>query len=245
MKPEIRNPKSERRPKSETRGSPAIVRRLPVRASAFGFLPGFGLRISALLLGCLSLTAAVVKIDLPPETASFKPGPGAELANGQCLICHSVDYVTMQPPMPRAFWAAGVKKMREKYGAPLPDEQVEPMVNYLVTNYGIDTNKTSSATASVGVQAPASPGSADIKNPEALAAKYFCLTCHSVDAKLVGPPYKEVAAKYQKDSEAFGKISEQIHKGGSGKWGPILMPPFPMIPDAETKALTEWILTRK
>jgi len=45
--------------------------------------------------------------------------------------------------------------------------------------------------------------------------------------------------------EAFEKIAEQIHKGGSGKWGPVIMPPFPTVSDAETKALTEWILSRK
>jgi cytochrome c len=63
-----------------------------------------------------------------------------------------------------------------------------------------------------------------------------------VSVKIVGPAYKDIAAKYRNDAEARQKISEQIHKGGSGKWGPIIMPPFPQVSEAETKALTDWIL---
>ena len=82
------------------------------------------------------IMAAEVKITLPPETNHFKPGPGSEIAATQCVICHSADYISTQPPMPRAFWKAGVQKMQKVYGAPLPDAQVERLVEYLVKNYG-------------------------------------------------------------------------------------------------------------
>src|SRR4051812_27772400 len=81
-----------------------------------------------------ALSAAALEIQLPPETGVFKQDVGAELANGQCLICHSVEYVTTQPPMQRAFWKASVQKMQQKYGAPVPDAQVEPLVDYLTRN---------------------------------------------------------------------------------------------------------------
>ncbi|HWX19108.1 MAG TPA: c-type cytochrome [Candidatus Binatia bacterium] len=183
-----------------------------------------------------------MKIDLPPETVSFKAGGGSEIANAQCLICHSVEYVTMQPPLPRTFWAASVKKMKDKFGAPLPDEQVEPVVNYLVKNYGQDTNRTP-----VTLSTPAQIGDNQGRtvNGEAIATKYGCLGCHNVSTKIVGPAYRDVAAKYHDDSAAFSKIADQIHQGGSGKWGPVIMPPFPMITDAETKTLADWILSRK
>src|SRR5690349_16303892 len=90
-----------------------------------------------------------VKITLPAETGVFKPGPGSEVANGQCLPCHSVDYVTMQPPMPRAFWAASVKKMREKFGAEIPEDQAELLVNYLVRNYGTESSTPTPASNAV------------------------------------------------------------------------------------------------
>jgi cytochrome c551/c552 len=199
-----------------------------------------------LLLAPFALRAAVVKIELPLETAAFKPGPGSELANGQCLICHSVEYVTTQPPMPRPFWAAEAKKMRDKYAAPLPDEQVQPLVSYLTRNYGVETNSVTEPIATeVGSGQVPSIEVGSAASGEAIATKYGCLGCHGVSAKIVGPPYTDVAAKYNDDPQATAKISEQIHKGGSGKWGPIIMPPFPTVTDAETKALTGWILSRK
>jgi cytochrome c551/c552 len=208
---------------------------------------------SAILFGVsflfpLGLSAGPLKIDLPPETAAFKPGTGSEIANGQCLICHSVEYVTMQPPLPRAYWTASVKKMREKFGAPLPPEQVEAVVNYLVRNYGQDANGAQETAANQSAHAPeanpATTAPSQALNGEAVATKYGCFGCHNVSLKIVGPAYHDVAAKYHGDPAAFAKIADQIHKGGSGKWGPVIMPPFPMITEAETKALADWILSR-
>ena len=75
--------------------------------------------------------------------------------------------------------------------------------------------------------------------------KYGCFGCHNVSIKIVGPAYREIAAKYKADAEAAAKIDQQIHKGGSGKWGPIIMPPFPQVSATETKVLTDWILGLK
>lgn len=73
---------------------------------------------------------------LPTETVKFKPGANVELLNKQCLVCHSADYVSTQPALPRATWAAIVQKMREKYGAPITAEQTNGIVEYLGTVYG-------------------------------------------------------------------------------------------------------------
>ena len=190
--------------------------------------------------------AAPVKIELPAETSVFKPGKGAELANGQCLVCHSVEYVTMQPPSPRPFWAASVKKMREKYGAAIAEEQVEPLLDYLIKNYGLETPNASATSASANAATKAtSVGGSVLPGGEAVANKYFCVLCHDVSAKKIGPPFKDVAAKYRTDPEASKKVAEQVHNGGSGKWGPVVMPPFPMVTEAETKAVAEWILSRQ
>ena len=182
-----------------------------------------------------------MKIELPAETGVFKSAPGVEIANGQCLICHSVEYVETQPRMPRPFWAASLKKMREKYGSAIPEEQVEPLLDYLAKHYGTETNTApSSSTSTSSKSAPSGP-----LTGETVAAKYGCLGCHNVSIKIVGPPYQDIAAKYRGDPDAFKKVSEQIHKGGSGKWGPVIMPPFPMVTEVETKLLTGWILGQK
>jgi len=195
------------------------------------------------LFSCAALFSAFgLDIQLPPETAAFKQDNSAEFANGQCLTCHSVEYVIMQPPMPRTFWKATVQKMQQKYGAPIPDDQVEAIVDYLTKNYGIATNApavSTPTTAQTSTQAaPASDG------PK-LAARYGCFNCHSTSIKVVGPPYREIAAKYKADADSFAKIDQQIHKGGSGKWGSIIMPPFPQVTSAETKVIADWIMGLK
>lgn len=87
-----------------------------------------------------------VSLTLPKETTDFKPGPGSEIARSQCLICHSADYVSTQPPgSSRAYWQATVEKMRKTFGAPLPDAQIAPLVDYLVKNYGTEQPPTKAA----------------------------------------------------------------------------------------------------
>ncbi len=77
-----------------------------------------------------------------------------------------------------------------------------------------------------------------------LAQKKNCMTCHALDKKVVGPGYKEVAAKYAKDKDAVKKLSEKIIKGGSGVWGPVPMPANAVTP-AEAETLAKWVLTVK
>ena len=80
---------------------------------------------------------------------------------------------------------------------------------------------------------------------EELAKKYMCLTCHTVDKKLVGPSYHDVAAKYKGDKGAEAKLVDKVKKGGVGVWGQIPMPPNDKVPDADVRALTKWILSTK
>ena len=80
---------------------------------------------------------------------------------------------------------------------------------------------------------------------EQLAKEKNCLACHAVDQKLVGPAYKDVAAKYKGDKSAEGKLVTKVLKGGSGAWGQIPMPANPQVNEAEAKKLVQWILTLK
>ena len=80
---------------------------------------------------------------------------------------------------------------------------------------------------------------------EELAKKHNCLACHDVNKKVVGPSYKEVAAKYRGDKAAEAKLFEKVKKGGVGTWGQVPMPPNAAVPDADIKALVKWILSQK
>ena len=81
-------------------------------------------------------------------------------------------------------------------------------------------------------------------NPE-LAQKKNCMACHAVDKKLVGPAFKDVAAKYAGQKDAVDKLSQKVIKGGVGVWGQIPMPANTQVSDAEAKQLVSWILTLK
>ncbi|MCV2219332.1 c-type cytochrome [Thauera sp. Sel9] len=78
-----------------------------------------------------------------------------------------------------------------------------------------------------------------------LAKAKNCMACHSVEKKLVGPSYKDVAAKYAGQADAAATLATKIQKGGVGNWGQIPMPPNPQVNDADAKALVEWILSQK
>jgi len=80
---------------------------------------------------------------------------------------------------------------------------------------------------------------------QALATAKNCMACHAVDKKLVGPAYKDVAAKYAGQAGAADKLAVKIQKGGSGVWGPVPMPANTQVNEAEAKKLAAWVLSLK
>ena len=78
-----------------------------------------------------------------------------------------------------------------------------------------------------------------------LIKKYNCVACHADARKLVGPAYKDVAAKYGKDGGAAEKLAKKIKSGGAGVWGPIPMPAHPQVSDADALTMAKYILTIK
>jgi cytochrome c len=79
---------------------------------------------------------------------------------------------------------------------------------------------------------------------EALAKSKNCMACHAIDKKLVGPAYKDVAAKYKGDAKAPAMLAEKIKAGGKGVWGQIPMPPNNVTPEEAAK-LAAWVLAQK
>ena len=78
-----------------------------------------------------------------------------------------------------------------------------------------------------------------------LAQKKNCLACHATDKKLVGPSYKDVAAKYAGQKDAAAKLADKIQKGGVGAWGQVPMPANPQVNAEEAKQLATWVLSIK
>ena len=101
-----------------------------------------------------------------------------------------------------------------------------------------------SKAALIGAAAVALLAAGSAAANEELAKKSACLACHAVDKKVVGPAYKDIAAKYKGQKDAEAKLIEKVKKGGSGVWGPIPMPPNAAVKDEDIKTLVKWVLAR-
>lgn len=81
-------------------------------------------------------------------------------------------------------------------------------------------------------------------NPDLAKAKN-CMACHAVANKLVGPAFKDVAAKYSGQKDAEDKLTAKVMKGGTGVWGAVPMPANPQVTEPEARTLVKWVLSQK
>lgn len=95
-----------------------------------------------------------------------------------------------------------------------------------------------SAILAMGVSAQASANAT-------LAKEKNCMACHSIDKKIVGPGYKEVALKYKGQKNAEDVLTKKVLAGGAGVWGPVPMPANSQVTEAEARTLVKWILSLK
>jgi sulfite dehydrogenase len=192
----------------------------------------------------LAGSAGALEIHLPPETATYKPSelPGYQLVQRNCMTCHAAQYASSQPPAsPRAYWEATVKKMKKPFGAQFDDADVPAMVDYLVKTYGAERGAAVPAAAvKPAVAAVPATGGKDVKT---LLAANGCMACHALDQKVVGPGFAEVAARY-KGKDSVAAVAANIRNGGAGKWGPVPMPPFSQLSEADAATLAKYVLNR-
>jgi cytochrome c len=202
---------------------------------------------TACILACaMTLAAATThsrEIQLPQETTTLRAStlPGYRIATQKCTICHSADYISLQPPaMSLKQWTAEMVKMQHAYGAPLDDEDIKPLAVYLTVTYG-DAGTVPDADRILPGPEPSAAGAIDV---QALLSKNACLSCHALNAKLIGPSYHDVAAKYRGQFEASMLVAVNIRNGGANKWGPVPMPAFPNLTPQELQALAAFVLSQ-
>lgn len=85
----------------------------------------------------------------------------------------------------------------------------------------------------------------DYQKGLALIAKSDCLTCHKISEKLVGPAYRDVAAKYSSDAATISMLADKVIKGGAGVWSQIPMTPHPAISKADAEQMVKYVLLLK
>ncbi len=186
--------------------------------------------------------AAPKQIILPPETAKLPKSElaGYQLATQKCMICHSVDYIFYQPPgMNQAQWTAEVAKMKHSYGAALSETDIKSIGAYLAVVYGTAEITDSEVLAASAI----SLAKADSKpQTQELLTSNGCMGCHAIDKKMLGPSFKDIAAKYKQELQAQNMLVTSMQKGGVGKWGEIPMPPMANLNAEQAKRLAAFIL---
>ncbi len=122
-------------------------------------------------------------------------------------------------------------------------------VTALIAACGSETEKKATPATDAATTAPA-PANDLSSNPDyikglALVGKSDCLTCHKISDKLIGPSYKDVAAKYEATEENIAMLTGKIIKGGKGVWGEIPMTPHPQISKADATQMVKYIMLLK
>ena len=124
-------------------------------------------------------------ITFPTDPFSFQPGQGQEIANSYCVICHSADYIYMQPPHSQGRWTEIIKKMKHAFGCPIPDDSIATLASYLTQQNEIQPTTLNH----INVQEPSSSTDTATVNPDNGKVIYTanCINCHGTKGLGDGP----------------------------------------------------------
>ena len=189
-----------------------------------------------------ALAASAAFVVLAATARAQEPlvaGPGAHLTQAKCAICHEIGHVT-RVRLSRPEWEETMRVMVQR-GAPMTPEEIRVITDYLVAYYGRESPSAEAQAASA--QAAALQGQADPVTQ--LLDRNACLGCHAIDKMVVGPAFREVAARYRSDPTAVAALAKKIKTGGQGVWGQIPMPPNPGLTDADAKLIVDWVLSQR
>ena len=162
-------------------------------------------------------------------------GPGSTLTENKCKICHELQHIR-RAPLSRGEWADNLRNMKER-GTPMNDAEMALILDYLDTYYNREKPAPPPAPDTL-----ASGGGDPLQK---LLHAHACAGCHALDQRVVGPSFKEVAARYAGDAGAGPKLAQKIRNGGQGVWGQVPMPPNPSLSEAELKTIVGWVLQQK
>jgi cytochrome c len=160
-------------------------------------------------------------------------GPGSTLTENKCKICHELQHIR-RAPLSRGEWADNLRNMKER-GTPMDEAEIAVILDYLAAYY----NREKPAPA----PAPDTLATGGGDPMQKLLNAHACNGCHAVDRKVVGPSFRDVAAKYSPNS--MNQLVKKIREGSQGAWGPVPMPPNAGVSEADAKSLVGWILGRK
>lgn len=153
----------------------------------FSFLIIIGTLLLTFVTECFAEENAAShrSITFPIDPFSFQPGPGQEIANSYCVICHSADYIYMQPPHSQERWIEIIKKMKHTFGCPIPNDSITPLAGYLTTQKGLQP----AALYPTNIPRQSSSLETDTGNPIKGKSVYVanCINCHGTTGQGDGP----------------------------------------------------------
>ena len=191
--------------------------------------------LAALALAGLAFAPAAWTPGALAENKQRISGPGSTLTNAKCTLCHDNDHIS-RTRLTRPEWEENLRNMQQRGMPPLSADEAATILTYLSTYYA--PGEPPAATADTLVASTADP-------VRKLLDANACLGCHAVDQKLVGPGFREVAAKYAGDNGAAARLAAKIRSGGKGSWGEIPMPGNSVLTDAELASIAGWVLAQK
>jgi len=161
-------------------------------------------------------------------------GPGSTLTENKCKICHELQHIR-RTPLSRGEWADNLKNMRER-GTPMTDAELAVILDYLSAYYSRDPAPSPS---------PDTLSTAGSDPIAKLLEAHACSGCHTLDKRVVGPSFREIARRYAGDVGAAARLAAKVRRGGQGVWGQVPMPPAAGIADPDLDRLLEWVLAQK
>jgi len=198
-------------------------------------LPTASWRLAAAFAALLGIAPTIAQEEAP---RTLVPGKGSDLTTARCATCHDARHIT-RARLSRGQWEDNVQNMKER-GAPIAPHEMPVIVDYLATYYNSMTPPPppDPAAASFGLEGGGDP-------VQQLLSAHACTACHTLDKRVVGPSFREVAAKFAGEAGAAAMLARKIREGGSGNWGSVPMPPHPQVPDADLDQIVGWILKQR
>lgn len=183
----------------------------------------------------LTAVAALAALATAAEARELTSGPGAGLTTARCAICHDLEHI-LRSRLSRGEWEDVLANMRQRGMPPLADSEQRVILDYLAAYYGRDP---------APAPAPDTHAAGGADPVAKMLDANACNGCHTVDRKLVGPAFRDIAAKYAADAGAAARLAAKIRSGGAGAWGDVPMPPNPKLSEADALSLARWVLDRK
>jgi sulfite dehydrogenase len=196
-------------------------------------------RYAFVFCGIVAAAAAAVLAQEGEPSRTLIPGKGSDLTTARCATCHDAQHIT-RARLSRGEWEYNIKNMIER-GAPIAPAEIPIILEYLATYYNRDSAPPppDPSAAAFGLDS----GSGD--PIEKLLAANACVACHTLDKRVVGPSFREVALRYAGEADAAARLANKVKEGGAGNWGSVPMPPNPAIADADLRQLVSWILKQR